>query len=310
MPSTLLGRGDRARGIQCRPNGGGPFSGFTWSRGDRVTPILRVSKQTAQEQLAERVAEGNGIEKWLDTMKRSLHKTGEVEKAHRSIETWSARNLETIEAIADAPSWLEKYREAATGVSGAAQGTMSLADLKRSTKRCMNALLTFVKEANTESVNQATMRPAGGPRERIFVVHGHDKGMRDAVALFIENLGPEAVILADEANVGDTVIEKLVRLGNCDFAIVLFSPDDCGGPIGSAPATYRPRARQNVMLELGYFLGRLGRGRVAALGKGDVEIPSDFGGVIWIDFDQNGGWKHTLGKELATANLAVDLSRG
>jgi hypothetical protein len=123
-----------------------------------------------------------------------------------------------------------------------------------------------------EDVITDALRP-----RKVFIVHGHDDGAREAVARFLERLGFEAIILHERANQGRTVIEKVEAHGDVGFAVVLLTPDDEGCVKGD---TLVPRARQNVILELGYFIGRLGRKRVCALKRGDVEIPSDFGGVV------------------------------
>jgi predicted nucleotide-binding protein len=136
---------------------------------------------------------------------------------------------------------------------------------------------------------------------KVFIVHGHDHGMRDAVALFVSKIGLEPVILAEQVNGGRTIIEKFEKNADVGYAIVLLSPDDQFQGSG--------RARQNVVLEWGYFIGRLGRGHVCALKKGNVEIPSDILGVVWQDFDMGGGWKQQLAKELAEAGYSIDSAR-
>lgn len=70
-----------------------------------------------------------------------------------------------------------------------------------------------------------------------------------------------------------------------------------------------PRARQNVLLELGYFIGRLGRAKVCALKRGELEIPSDFAGVVWEKMDAGNGWKLALARELKAAGYSVDLNQ-
>jgi predicted nucleotide-binding protein len=87
---------------------------------------------------------------------------------------------------------------------------------------------------------------------------------------------------------------------------VLLTPDDVGG---TDPADLQPRARQNVILELGYFLGRVGRDRVCALYRGELELPSDYMGVIYIRFDSGGGWRLSLAKELKAADFDVDMNK-
>lgn len=155
---------------------------------------------------------------------------------------------------------------------------------------------------------EATLIPArtGPAARKAFIVHGHEEGPREAVARFLERVGFEAVILHEQANQGRTIIEKIEAHGEVGFAVVLLTPDDVGGPKNGE---MRPRARQNVILELGYFVARLGRSRVCALNIGDVEIPSDFYGVVYVPFDQNNGWKMALCKELKAAGFEIDLNK-
>ena len=141
---------------------------------------------------------------------------------------------------------------------------------------------------------------------KVFVVHGHDEGAREAVARFIQALGFQPIILHERANEGRTVIEKVEAHGDVGFAVVLLTPDDEGCEKGRTPG---PRARQNVVLELGYFIGRLGRNRVCALKRGELEIPSDFGGVVYEPFDASGGWKLALGRELRAAGFEIDWNK-
>lgn len=141
---------------------------------------------------------------------------------------------------------------------------------------------------------------------KIFIVHGHDDGARETVARFLERIGLEAVILHEQANQGRTIIEKVVANSDVGFAVVLLTPDDEGCVKGGTP---EPRARQNVLLELGYFIGRLGRDKVCALKRGTLEIPSDFAGVVWETMDNNGGWKQALARELEAAGHSIDWNR-
>lgn len=140
---------------------------------------------------------------------------------------------------------------------------------------------------------------------RVFVVHGHEEGPREAVARFLMQVGFEPIILHEQANQGRTVMEKVEAHGEVGFAVVLLTPDDVGCVKGGTP---EPRARQNVLLELGYFLGRLGRAKVCALKSGALEIPSDFAGVVWESMDSN-GWKQALGRELETAGYEIDWNK-
>ena len=83
--------------------------------------------------------------------------------------------------------------------------------------------------------------------------------------------------------------------------------DDRGGPRDEPYESQLTRARQNVVLELGYFVGQLGRSRVCAVHKAGVEIPSDYHGVIYITLDPGGAWKLQLAREMLHAGVTVDL---
>ncbi len=116
------------------------------------------------------------------------------------------------------------------------------------------------------------------------------------------------MILAEQVNLGQTVIEKFERYASAaGYAIVLLTPDDLGSI--ASKAVSNPRGRQNVILELGHFVGVLGREHVAVLRQGDVEVPSDIAGVIFIDTDSAGAWKHRLCREMSAAGLPIDFSR-
>jgi hypothetical protein len=143
---------------------------------------------------------------------------------------------------------------------------------------------------------------------QVFVVHGHDEGARESVARFIEQIGLEPVILHERPNKGRTIITKFrEEARDIGFAIVLMTPDDHGAEAGEADT--KPRARQNVVFELGFFIGALGTERVAALVRGDVERPSDFEGVVYTDLDDAGAWKQKLGRELQAAGFDIDWNQ-
>lgn len=144
------------------------------------------------------------------------------------------------------------------------------------------------------------------PTNRVFIVHGHDSATKEAAARFVERLGLEPIILHEQANEGRTVIEKFETFADVGFAIVLMTPDDIGASAKDRDKL-TPRARQNVILELGYFTGRLGRSKVCALFKPGIEIPSDIHGVLFLEFDEPGAWKPKLANELVKAGIKIDV---
>jgi len=151
---------------------------------------------------------------------------------------------------------------------------------------------------------------AGSPSAaNVFVVHGHDDTMRERVARLLEQLGLHPVILREQTDAGRTVIEKFEHHAlEAAFAVILLSPDDVVRHRDDTEWPTKPnRARQNVILEMGYFMGRLGRARTAALYVPGTELPSDLHGLLYIAFDEH--WPLRLAKELRDAGLAVDLNR-
>jgi hypothetical protein len=141
--------------------------------------------------------------------------------------------------------------------------------------------------------------------QRVFVVHGHDDGIKETVARFLEKLGLEAIVLHERPSKGRTVIEKVEANSEVGFAVVILTPDDVGAS-KKLRKRLKDRARQNVILELGYFLGKLGRERVCALHVKEVELPSDFHGVVYVSYDKAGAWRTKLMKEIIAAGMNVD----
>ncbi len=141
--------------------------------------------------------------------------------------------------------------------------------------------------------------------KRVFLTHGRDHGTRDTVAGFLRKLDLEVVILEEQPDQGLTTIEKFEQNAEGGFVVALLTPDDVGGPNANE---LKPRARQNVIFELGYFVRAFGRNRVRALKKGDVEIPSNYAGVLYISMDEHGGWRMELIREMKSAGLDIDAN--
>jgi predicted nucleotide-binding protein len=157
----------------------------------------------------------------------------------------------------------------------------------------------------------APMKSAARTRRasrRIFVVHGHDDAARESIARFLDRLELIPIVLKEQPNAGRTIIEKFEDESDVGFAVVLLTPDDIGG-IAKSPRKLLPRARQNVIFELGYFAGALGRRHVVALVKDDIEIPSDYQGVVFIPMDKNDGWRLKVAQELKAGGLTIDLNK-
>ena len=139
---------------------------------------------------------------------------------------------------------------------------------------------------------------------RIFLVHGHDGELRESVARVLERQGIEPIVLMEQANMGSTIIEKFERYSDVGAAVCLFTGDDI--VMGDGEDGTQKRARQNVVFEAGYFIGRLGRMRIVIISESDVDIPSDLAGVLYVNKDD---WRTDLLKELKSMGFEIDFNR-
>lgn len=162
--------------------------------------------------------------------------------------------------------------------------------------------------ARTDTIKDSVPTSVETPPTRVFIVYGHDVKAREELELILRRLRLEPIVLQNLPGTGDTIIEKLEVLTKADFACVLLTPDDEGHPCGCLKEK-KPRARQNVVLELGMVLARLGRRRVAILVKGkELERPSDINGLIYIPFqDRVEEAKNALAANLQKAGFSIQV---
>ncbi len=168
----------------------------------------------------------------------------------------------------------------------------------------------FILKAEDKAAGQVESRPGWlrPLRPKVFIVHGHNERYLRETVDAVRKLGLDPVVLRDRPNKGRTIIEKLEDYSDVHFAVVLLTGDDIGGLRDHGEEGLSPRARQNVVYELGFFNGALGRGKVCALVERGVEKPSDYQGVLYIPLDDLDRWKIDLGRELRAAGLPVLLA--
>lgn len=197
-----------------------------------------------------------------------------------------------------------------TRVDGAALEVLrilgiTVEDIQRQTRRVLNENAAASREAS--SVQSATVTRLN----QVLIVHGHDNEIKDTVAKYVENLGLKVVILHEQASRGVTFNEKFEHyLGEAAFVIALLTPDDLVAPMPDPQAT-KFRASQNVIYELGFFHGKLGRNRVCALFKSEsqraLELPSHDLGIVYVPLDAAGAWRVRLAKEMQAVGLNINL---
>lgn len=177
---------------------------------------------------------------------------------------------------------------------------------------CINGLqttkavfVTYLEEMEETITPSTEITQTSTPSfDKIFIVHGHDGELKQSVARLIEKQGIEAIILSEQANQGRTIIEKFENYSDIDGAICLFTSDDIGR--AKEDTEDESRARQNVVLETGYFMGKLGRDHVVILADNGIEMPSDLSGVVYTDTES---WKIDLLKELKAIGYTVDFNK-
>ena len=172
-------------------------------------------------------------------------------------------------------------------------------------KKAMNSLLEiFIEEI--EELDEKTQiykdKSMEIDKSKVFIVHGHDEGLKYEVAHFIGKLNLEAIILEEQANNGMSIFEKIERYSNVGFAIILYTACDIGG---KDKESLQSRARQNVIFEHGYLCGKIGRENISFLKKGDIEIANDLSGLVYIEKSDN--WKMELVKNMKASGYDIDM---
>jgi predicted nucleotide-binding protein len=208
-----------------------------------------------------------------------------------------------LEKLRFSPRYITNFTEEGSYVRSFSSGKRKFLDL-------VQVMLEDVEL--TESIEgSSTIQNENVISDNIFIVHGHNNEMKESTARFIEKIGLKAIILHEQASNGRTIIEKFTDHSNVSFAIVLLSADDLAFKRDDKPENSMFRARQNVILELGFFLGKIGRERVVVLHEkvSNLEIPSDYSGVIYVPFDDYGNWRLSVMKELNAVGFNVDANK-
>jgi predicted nucleotide-binding protein len=189
------------------------------------------------------------------------------------------------------------------------RGSRKLRDLVERLPLAVEPEALQVRPGKVDKTSQAHGAAVGS--SDVFIVHGRSAGgFRDSVARFIEQLGLIPVILADQASEGRTLIEKFEASAlDVGYAIALLTPEDWAYGPNDEPPPRPNRARQNVILELGYFMASLGRKNVVALQQEGLEVPNDILGIVYIPLDNAGAWKTLPARELSAAGHDIDLRK-
>jgi len=287
----------RSRTVVKRRNDAQPLS----------PPMLLSSKEEASEKITRRIELGHQIKN------SNITSMTELKQARTGYYSWNEYNEDLLLHLFDNSSIKEGYRKSFFSVSMHEETLdKQIEDFRDNVDYYLRKLESIRERLEIFEVSPRLIQPPLASQQltlskKVFVVHGHDEGAKEAVARFISKLGLQPIILNEQPNSGKTIIEKFEDSAEeVGFAVVLLTPDDMGYP-RDKPEELKPRPRQNVVLELGYFLAKLGRSRVCALYKGNVELPSDYDGVIYLKMDSH--WQIDLAKEIRQVIKDIDLNK-
>jgi len=226
---------------------------------------------------------------------------------------WASYTIDLLKTLFEGLQISREFGEAPVNMSGYAYPIGELREWMNLRLERLDSILErldiFPLKGVTVGSRTAHHEENNCNKNEICIVHGHDAGLVHEVARFIEKIGLTPVILHEEPDKGRTIIEKFEdHSESCGFAVILMTPDDVGSQKDQL-SNQNPRARQNVVFELGFFVGKLGRQRVCALQKGNIELPTDYLGVLYKPIDPAGAWKVTLAKEIKESGISFDLGR-
>jgi predicted nucleotide-binding protein len=266
------------------------------------------------QELESRISEGTKLLEKVVALPRNEYGLGPVWPEFIALRdeyyTWNEYNEQLLRSRFSTDKLANSYRsfDAVGGSMSPQQRVMILErDLNSKLRRLdsvRHQLDLYKAPATSESQDDSVSTPTG---DEIFLVHGHDGDTTLQVAQFIERVtGKRPIILHEKADSGRTVIEKFeAHASEAGFAIILLTADYLGKAKGATDLN--PRARQNVVLEFGFFMAKLGRGRVVALHETGVELPSDIHGILYKPL--NGNWHTELARELNDAGIDIDFSK-
>jgi predicted nucleotide-binding protein len=265
---------------------------------------LIIGKDEFKQQIDDRISKGKEL-------LPSLH--GQVYYNQRDFpeyNKWNRFNIELLECSFDVSDnkYKQEYQAAVNRTFLVSKGDDFIKIMKDDIRAQIDVLESFIDRlplipTATEPV-KLEAKTESKPTNKVFIVHGHDEAIKQTVARTLMQLKLEPVILHERPEQGRTIIEKFERdSSDVNFAIILLTADDEGK--AKAETDYKSRARQNVVFEMGCFIGKLGREKVFLLLENGVDKPGDLDGIVYVPIDATDGWKLKLARELKAAGYNV-----
>lgn len=287
----------------------------TKSEGPLPPPNLIVPKEAALQKINKLIEQGKSY------YEKEIKSREDYEQIDSLVSKWSSYCYEMLSRFFDNRLYADEFKYA--GFSGgvvidAWGGGPSLHDEMKSMKEGLTG-----KIQELESISERLElipSPIGATQKyetalktvekgrKIFVVHGHDEAAKQAVARFLGKLNLNPIILHEQPDGGRTIIQKFEDYSDVGFAVVLLTPDDIGYKKDETEKA-KPRARQNVIFELGFFIAKLGHENVCALYKEGIELPSDIQGRLYVSMDPSEGWHVKLAREIKHSGIDIDMNK-
>lgn len=265
---------------------------------DKKKFILNIPPEKADDLIEEKIKFGEQL------LKHRIQDIQQWKSEEKRYKAWNSENYEMLKAIFKNNKVARDY-----SFSGWSIQNILISDLKLSEKTARLHKDIKHKLDNLSSIKLSLgifkIRDDTGERDnrkKIFFVHGTNCTTKTNVIAFIEELGLIPVILQDLKAGGKTLIDQIQKLSKIKCAIVLLTPDNVGG---IQPDSLGFRADQNVILELGVFVGLLGRENVCGLYDGNLQLPEDYHGFEYIKIDKTDQWKDQLAAELKNAYIEI-----
>lgn len=270
---------------------------------------LPENSEKAYRKIQERIEEGNLL------LAQQIDSDEELKEAKVAFSNWSEHNKMILSLLFDSSLIADEYAKLhADVVPRPSYDSQSF--IHEFPRLQHQVLQSYVRQYQKQITTQIKYlqrigdqfelpgEPLFTPRffgDDVFIVHGQDEGAKYDVARFVEKLGLTATMLGDQPNRGLTLFDKFEQYAsNAGFAIVLLTAVDEFG--------HQLKAHQNLIFELGYIIGQLGRERVCLLFKGEVEMLPNLSGVFYVHMDSNDDWKLKLAREMRNVRLPIDMN--
>jgi predicted nucleotide-binding protein len=276
----------------------------TTSSQEGSLPQLTLPRSEAENQIAAQIDTGRQL------FERPIASGTQLKQAQAEYSTWDEYNVVLLRRLFDSRELAQRYLGGVALDFGRQRPLpQEIESFRSDVQRKIRSLESIKQQLPLYEPGPAPSVPLKATRRagNVFLVHGHDEAAKESVARFLEQIGLDTVVLHEKPSAGRTIIEKFEDYSAVGYAVVILTPDDTCSAGEGKPSVRRPR--QNVIFELGFFVGKLGRERVCALYKQDTEIPSDYQGVLYVPMDESGGWRLEVAREMKHAGMEVDLNK-